>query len=58
MFKARAGRAIAAALTFGGAVLAGGASAQSYPGKPVVIINPNVPGGAIEILARRPARSG
>ena len=45
-------RTMAAALAIAGGLMAGGATAQNYPTKPVLIINPNLPGGAIEILAR------
>ena len=45
-------RAMAAVLAVAGGVMAGVATAQNYPTKPVLIINPNLPGGAIEILAR------
>jgi tripartite-type tricarboxylate transporter receptor subunit TctC len=47
MFRAIALLAVAAVL-----VLPLAAGAQNYPTKQVVIINPNLPGGAIEILAR------
>jgi tripartite-type tricarboxylate transporter receptor subunit TctC len=45
----RFARAVAAAL---GLLLAAGAGAQSYPGKPIRIINPYAAGGGIDMLAR------
>ncbi len=57
LYKTRSGLLTRCCAVFGAVCLAGTAHAQSYPVKPVRIINPFSPGGSLDLVARLLAKS-